>query len=144
MEVGVSYSSLTMLALAVGFVELTRGTLRALFTFFSVHFATLLVLACIILCFHALGPTLPSHLITYPRCWASAGYFGCLGLAITSCKPAWRAPIISTISLMSSFEPLARLHFCRNRSKFSRRSRTLIALSNGYRQQSTQSQSGSN
>lgn len=95
------YSSLTMLALAVGFVEATRGTLRALLTFFSVHFATLLALACIILCFHALVPTLPGHLLLHTRdVGPSAGYYGCLGLAITSWKPAWRAPIISIIFIV--------------------------------------------
>ncbi len=97
------YSSMVMLAVCVGFVEATRGTLRALLTFFSVHFATLLALACIILCFHALVPTLPSHLLLHTRdVGPSAGYYGCLGLAITSAKPAWRAPIISIILIALS------------------------------------------
>ncbi len=95
------YSSILMLAVCVGFVEVTRGTSRALLTFFSVHFATLLVLACIVLSVLALGPTFPGDLLLHARdVGPSAGYYGCLGLAITSWKPFLRAPIISIVLIL--------------------------------------------
>ncbi len=95
------YIALAMLFVAVGFVEATRGTLRAVSTFFSVHFATLLIVAAIILCCHILEPTIPTHLLIDTRdVGPSAGYYGCLGLGITSLKPVRRVVVVAIIFIV--------------------------------------------
>ncbi len=57
-----------MLALAVGYVEATRGTIPAALTFFVIHLATLLILATVVLFCHALMPLSQPANIAHSRC----------------------------------------------------------------------------
>ncbi len=97
------YSSMVMLALAVGYVEATRGTIPAALTFFAIHLATLLILAIVVLFCHALIPTLHSQLILHTQdVGPSAGYYGCLGLAVAGLKPSIRGGVITFILIVLS------------------------------------------
>ncbi len=77
------YSSLLMFAAAVGWVELRFGSRLAMLTFFGVHLATLLLIAIgIALPLAALGTHHGRLLLQVRDVGPSAGYYGCLGVAV--------------------------------------------------------------
>lgn len=95
------YSSMVMLALAVGYVEATRGTITAALTFLAIHIATLLILATIVLFCQAFMPTLHSQLMLHAQdVGPSAGYYGCLGLAVAGLNPSMRGGVITVILIV--------------------------------------------
>ncbi len=95
------YISLAMLAVAVGWLEFARGTPVAAMTFVGVHIATLLIMACGIALSTTLIETHRGNLLWYVKdVGPSAGYYGCLGLAVASLAPGIRLPIVITIFLV--------------------------------------------
>ena len=77
------YASLAMLTLGSGIVEYVFGTGRAWLTFFAVHVATLAVVAVAVAMPLAWLDTARGELLMTARdVGPSAGYYGCLGLAV--------------------------------------------------------------
>ncbi len=95
------YCSLAMMAGAISWVELTRGTWIAIGTFVSIHVITLLVMSIGIATSMALVESHRGNLLWYTKdVGPSAGYYGCLGLAITSLQPQWFWPTLVAIMLI--------------------------------------------
>ncbi len=93
------YASLMMFAVSVGWVELAYGTRRACLTFFGVHLLTQLVLTVgiafpLVVLQSRYGPLLFEARDVGP----SAGYYGCLGLAIASLSVGKRNGIFIAIA----------------------------------------------
>ncbi len=92
------YASLAMLAFAVGYAEWNFGTLRSVVTFFGVHLMALILLFVIVLFANQIF-TIESG----RRLWEvrdvgpSAGYYGCLGMAIAGLRRPVRGPLIALI-----------------------------------------------
>jgi hypothetical protein len=79
------YTSLIMLAIGVGWVEIVHGSLVAMSTFVGIHLATVLLMSCGIALSAKLMESHRGHLLWYVRdVGPSAGYYGCLGMAIHS------------------------------------------------------------
>ena len=84
------YVSLAMMAIAISWVELTCGTWIAIGTFVGIHVVTLLVMSIGIATSIALVESHRGNLLWFSKdVGPSAGYYGCLGLAITSLQPNW-------------------------------------------------------
>ncbi len=93
------YSSIAMFALAVGYVEWNFGTPRSLLTFFGVHFATLAVMTIGVLGLNTITHTHRGYLLWHVQdVGPSAGYYGCLGLALAGLVSQSRWPIIVAIA----------------------------------------------
>jgi hypothetical protein len=89
------YSSLVMFALAVGYVELHFGTLRAASVFLGIHLATLAVMTSGVVLADMFASSHRSHLLWHVQdVGPSAGYYGRLGLAIAASAWPHRWPII--------------------------------------------------
>lgn len=85
------YRSLAMLAVCAGWAEWRLGTRRAAIAFWGVHLATLLVESfALAIPFHRLNVWWGKLLATELDVGPSAGYYGCLGLAIQSITPIRR------------------------------------------------------
>jgi hypothetical protein len=95
------YSSLALLATAVGCVEFVYGTRRAMLTFFGIHFATLLFVAGAIAWPLSMLETLHGELLFDARdVGPSAGYYGCLGLFVAGLSSRKREAIVAAIALL--------------------------------------------
>ncbi len=95
------YSSMAMLAIALGFVELNYGTQRAVTTFLAIHVVTLLIMAVAVLSCHSLAPTLHSHLLFHAKdVGPSAGYYGCLGLAVARLTGTQRIAAVAAVGFV--------------------------------------------
>jgi apolipoprotein N-acyltransferase len=93
------YCSLVMFTFAVGWVELIQGTYIALTAFFGIHLVTILLMLAGIALFTRLINSHRGNLLWYARdVGPSAGYYGCLGLAISHLQPSVTLPIVVTIS----------------------------------------------
>ncbi len=93
------YASLVMFALAVGWVEWQQGTRRSAATFFGVHFATLAIMIIGVAIWVAVSNTHRGNLLwNVQDVGPSAGYYGCLGLAIAGLSPAIRTPAMAGIA----------------------------------------------
>lgn len=89
------YSSFVMFSLSVGWLECQRGTLTAGLVFFGVHVATLLLMVLGIAFENWLVQSHSGSLLWFTRdVGPSAGYYGCLGLALMMQPAALRRPII--------------------------------------------------
>lgn len=89
------YSSLAMFGLCVGWLEWQRGSLTAALVFFGVHIATLLLMFLGIAFENWLVQSHSGGLLWFTRdVGPSAGYYGCLGLALMMQPAALRRPII--------------------------------------------------
>ena len=85
------YGALAMLAGSVGWAEYQFGTRVAALTFFGIHIVTLLLLAFAISLPMAWLDSHRGELLFMVRdVGPSAGYYGCLGLAVTSLSPRKR------------------------------------------------------
>ncbi|QDV85804.1 hypothetical protein [Planctomycetes bacterium TBK1r] len=94
------YASLTMFAGAVGWVEWSQGTRRAMVTFFGIHLLTLLIVSLGISLPLSAMQTLRGDLLYSIRdVGPSAGYYGCLGFGIASWKK-WRTPVLSAVGVV--------------------------------------------
>ncbi len=92
------YSSLAMLVGAVGWVEAKYGTIRAAATFVGIHLITLLLMSGAIASLYALLETHRGSLLWEAKdVGPSAGYYGCLGLAIAGLSPPVRLSLITAI-----------------------------------------------
>jgi len=92
------YSSIVMFASAVGYVEWTFGPLRAMATFFAVHLTTLAVMTLGVLVTSAISETHRGNLLWHVQdVGPSAGYYGCLGVAIVALAPPMRWPLVTAI-----------------------------------------------
>jgi hypothetical protein len=95
------YSSIAMFALAVGYVEWTYGTTRSITTFVGVHIAMLAVMTASVLIFNATAQTHRGYLLWRVQdVGPSAGYYGCLGLALAGLASQFRWPSIAAIALV--------------------------------------------
>ena len=95
------YISLAMLAVSVGSVELVHGTRRAATTFFGIHFATLLFIAVSIALPLSMLKTHFGELLFDARdVGPSAGYYGCLGLAVAGLSSRNRQASVVAILLI--------------------------------------------
>lgn len=87
------YGSLAMVAFAVGWLEKEQGSWIALIGFLGIHAATLLMMSAGISMSHRLVETHRGNLLWYTSdVGPSAGYYGCLGIAIAS-QEAWAASV---------------------------------------------------
>lgn len=92
------YSSLAMFALAVGYVEWNAGSYRSAMTFFGVHLATLAVMTISVFAWNLTFQTHRGHLLWHVQdVGASAGYYGCLGLAVVGLASPFRWPLVIAI-----------------------------------------------
>lgn len=92
------YSSLVMFALAVGCVEWNHGTRVSSLTFFGVHFATLAVMLASVFVWLAASDSHRAGLLwDVQDVGPSAGYYGCLGLAMMSLPTTTRTALIVAI-----------------------------------------------
>ena len=92
------YASLFMLGIAVGWAELQFGFWKTLLVFVGIHLTTLLIMFGGIALALSLIESHRGHLLWYARdVGPSAGYYGCLGLAITSLSPQIRTVALVTI-----------------------------------------------
>ena len=95
------YSSLVMLAGSVGWIEFVYGTRRTWLTFFGIHLATLLFLAIGVALPLALLETHRGQLLLDARdVGPSAGYYGCLGLAVAVLSSRKREGVLTGIILV--------------------------------------------
>ncbi len=93
------YSSLAMFAISVGWVEWNWGTTRSLTTFFGIHFATLAVMTITVFAASRIAETHRGDLLWHVQdVGPSAGYYGCLGVAIASLSAPVRWPAIAGIA----------------------------------------------
>ena len=93
------YSSLVMLAVAVGWVESSYGTLRAVTAFFGVHLATLVLMSVSIALLYAMAQTHRGSLLWEVKdVGPSAGYYGCLGFAIAGLSPGLRLSLVAAVA----------------------------------------------
>jgi len=89
------YCSVAMFCLAVGCVEWIHGTATSLSAFFGIHLATLLLMSIGVSLCASLLESHRSSLLWYAQdVGPSAGYYGCLGLAIASLTPSRRVPLV--------------------------------------------------
>ncbi len=94
------YCSEVMVALAVGFIEWSRGTFRAAITFLGIHFATLITMTVGVVLWDELKPSVLSDLLwNVQDVGPSAGYYGCLGLALASASPSKRSLLLWSVLL---------------------------------------------
>ncbi len=92
------YASLLMVALTVGWIECSHGTRRALLTFFGVHLLTLLILGVgVALPLVLLGTHRGTLLFDAQDVGPSAGYYGCLGLAVAGLPGRKRKKIVFAV-----------------------------------------------
>ena len=95
------YSSLMMLAVAVGWVESSYGTVRAATAFVGIHLATLLLMSVGVASLYAMIETHRGSLLWEVKdVGPSAGYYGCLGLAIAGMSPGLRLSVIGAIMVV--------------------------------------------
>lgn len=95
------YCSIAMFCLAVGCVEWIYGTATSLSAFFGIHLATLLLMSIGVSLSASLLETHRSNLLWYAQdVGPSAGYYGCLGLAIGSLTPSRRVPLVIGIGTL--------------------------------------------
>lgn len=86
------YASAAMLALSVGAAELLHGTRRTIAVFLGVHLLTLVLVAVLLALPLASAGVVQGELLAHARdVGPSAGYFGCLGLALTALPRRARA-----------------------------------------------------
>ncbi len=79
------YASLGMLTVSVGWAESAFGTVRTMLTFFGAHLATSLILGLVVAIPLTLVGSPWGKLLFYASdVGPSAGYYGCLGLAMTT------------------------------------------------------------
>ena len=83
-------ASFVMLLLCVGAAERQFGTIRAAVVFLGTHIATLLLMLLIISETQRAGFTWGHSLYHACDVGPSAGYYGCLGWVVASCKPRLR------------------------------------------------------
>ncbi|MDA9859463.1 hypothetical protein N9D23_15275, partial [Rubripirellula sp.] len=92
------YSSIVMFASAVGYVEWTFGPLRATATFFAVHLTTLAMMTLGVLVASAISETHRGNLLWHVQdVGPSAGYYGCLGVAIVALASPMRWHLVTAI-----------------------------------------------
>ncbi|MEO8498140.1 MAG: hypothetical protein ABI614_23995 [Planctomycetota bacterium] len=92
------YASLVMLGGSLGWVEWVHGTRRTVLTFFGIHVATLLLLAIAVTWPLAMLETHHGKLLMHARdVGPSAGYYGCLGLAVAGLSFRMRNRIVAVI-----------------------------------------------
>lgn len=95
------YSSLMMLAVAVGWVEMRYGTLRAVTVFSGIHLITLLLMSMGIALIFAYLETYRGGLLWEIKdVGPSAGYYGCLGLAIAGLTPKVRWSLMIALAMV--------------------------------------------
>jgi hypothetical protein len=82
--------ALACTALFVGAAEHYTGTLATLLTFWGAHFATFALMLLLTLSLSAAGSRLALLLYATRDVGPSAGYVGCLGLALVTSGRAWR------------------------------------------------------
>jgi hypothetical protein len=84
----VFWEALAMVALSVGLVEWRYGSRRSALTFWGIHLIVLVVNSLLLIFFRKISGNVLSIAVTSARdVGPSAGYFACLGLAVTSLKP---------------------------------------------------------
>ncbi|QDS96512.1 hypothetical protein FF011L_53240 [Roseimaritima multifibrata] len=95
------YSSIAMFGLGVGYVEWNYGTTRSLATFFGIHITTLALMTIGVLAVNAMASTHRGQLLWHVQdVGPSAGYYGCIGLALAGLASPIRWPIIALILLV--------------------------------------------
>ncbi len=92
-----------MAVLAIGLDEYNNGTLATVATFFGVHLVTLICMFLGIALWTSCYPSRTSHLIWSARdVGPSAGYYGCLGHALSTMDTAWAmTAFIATLSILA-------------------------------------------
>jgi hypothetical protein len=97
------YSSLLLFAACVGWAETVYGTRHALLAFFGLHLATLLLLAFVIWPLVVLETQHGTWMLDERDVGPSAGYYGCLGLAVAGLAPfAKRRSVVIAITCVLS------------------------------------------
>lgn len=95
------YASLLMFAGAVGWMEWSCGTRRAMLAFFCIHLLTLLIMSLGISLPLAAIESLHGKLLYSVRdVGPSAGYYGCLGFAVADMKSGKKRLIAISILLL--------------------------------------------
>lgn len=86
----VFWMALALTALFVGAAEHYGGTAIAAATFWGVHLATTALMLAVALPLHLAGISLATLVFVTRDVGPSAGYVGCLGLALVLCGKPWR------------------------------------------------------
>lgn len=91
------YGSLVMLAVILSWVEYVYGTFHTVLTFFGVHLATLVLLVFVAWPLTLLETHHGDLLFDARDVGPSAGYYGCLGLAVAGLTSSKRKAILVAI-----------------------------------------------
>jgi hypothetical protein len=96
------FLSVAMLTTATGLAEYHCGSWRTVTAFVGIHVATLMIMSLLLLPLWAMDSWRGELMATARDVGPSAGYYGCLGMALASWPTRWRWQTIAAVAAVLS------------------------------------------